>query len=151
MPKEKLLTIAGLKEKAEKVLEEREEKAPNQGTMASMPAATSVAAKRKAAAKRQPRRTAARETSPSPERPGSRAAPSVSGGGASRRGSTTASLDLVASERLRKADPDLHQVVERLGYMPVCFEKLTVEKMFRPNMGRSLYQDWIGVWCHLVT
>ena len=45
----------------------------------------------------------------------------------------------IASESLRKSDPDMHQVVERLGYIPETLPKLEVQKMWCGKLGRVIY------------
>ena len=49
-------------------------------------------------------------------------------------------LDEATSMQFKAADPELHEVVVRLGYLPDCFVKLREENCFGNKMGRSIFQ-----------
>lgn len=107
--------------------------APQVGSIAAQPSAVP---KRKARAKaRSQKDRPEREESPKSD------ATKTTLGKASKGGSQTHhTLDVAAAERLSTEDPELKQVVDRLGYVPECFANLCVGKMFSGKLGRSLHQ-----------
>ena len=156
-----MLSLSDIAEKAAKVVEERESKAavlagdisePEivETSIASAPSLGALAAKRAAAAQaappkkrvKAPKRAAARSLSPSRS-----VAVSASGTGTRKPGKgIKSSLDTEVAELFRKHDPDLHQCMERVGYIPDCFVNVTLNRMFLLNKGRSLYQACLFFW-----
>lgn len=164
-----LLTLAVLKNKAATIIAKREEKAqaalavegsaenvenedevevqafaaPKLGSIASKvqqkmpkPATKKPAKAKKAAVKAEPR-----EESPENSQAGSA---SVTASKAGKLKSTSTQLDPVQAAEFRKAEPELFEVVERLGYIPDCFSNLDVFKHFSNKLGRTLHQARVG-------
>lgn len=95
--------------------------------------------------KKQSRRKAAggapRGRSPSPSGVTNSKPPSSSHGAV--KNEKGAKVDAELSKQLRSTDPELFEVVNKLGYFPDCFQNLTVKHMFVGTLGRSLHQDGV--------
>ena len=153
-----LQTLDSLKNKASNIISKREAKAaekadaanvssddePAGPTVLAAPSLGSIAsqqppvATKKRAAKK--KLTKEREDSP-----GADVVSMVSGQGASSVGKKSkdkefSAADLAVVNQMKQQDPELHQVVKRLGYVPDCFEKLHLSKMFGSKLGRSIHQ-----------
>ena len=162
---DKLYTMASLKEKAARIISAREaqekpEEVQGSGSAVvnleddgAAPVLGSIAKQRQMQqepSKKQPKKRATRKTadpdgarvdSPARSRQAAGAVPGA-GKSSSQAASTrpAKTLEPEASAAFKKADPDLHEVVLRLGYIPDCFHNLVIHKCFTLKMGRSLFQ-----------
>lgn len=147
-----LQTLASLRSKAENIIAKREAKVADlvedgpeeesqdeAATMLLAPAIGSIASQPLALAKKKAPKRKAKEKNKDMEVVDD--GDLSFGGGASSQGSKRKDhLDIAAAEAFKKSDADLFQVVQRLGFVPDCFNNLTRAKMFCPKLGRSLRQ-----------